>query len=223
MNDGGKPLDAEECEAMRQALDEGFRIMDYATAPAPEDGSTPPERLNDKDDWVLEMNRDHPRYKYIREMVLHALNDYGWYYGVPHAIFYRTESPEFIQRIGHTLQRWGCAIPRWLDWTGIGERMRNWATAIVMIRDKPIEIRRGFVFHDLEILPYGPDAEVMAAADQTRSRHDIYQDGLEAMRRTFSVEQLNGSDLVPMPGQGTMLIYQVMETYRQLGRLHGVR
>lgn len=198
--------------------DEGFHTVDYITNIY---GVCLPEKLNDKDGWVLDLNREHPRYSYIREMVLQSLNNYGFYYGVPHAIFHRVESPEFVKRWGRTLQKWGCAFPSWLYWTGIGDKLRNWATAILTIRDNPIEIRRGYVFYDLEILPYGPHSDAVMEADQTKARHDIYKDGLAQMRATFNVKQLEGSDLAPMPGQGTMLIYIASGTYKKLRRLHG--
>ena len=181
-----------------------------------------PERLNDKEDWVLDLNREHPRYKYVREMVLHALNDYGWYYGVPHAIYTRVESPEFVKKIGRTLQKWALCFPRWLRWTGFDDKLRFWTTAILTTHDKPIEIRRGYVFHDLDILPYGPGSAQWVEADQTKSRHDIYANAFDQIRATFSAQQLDGSDLVAMPGQGTMLIYIIREARKELRRLHGL-
>lgn len=209
--------------------EDGFYIFDYATN---RDFShhraklggvlCPPERLNDKDDWVLDLNREHPRYTYIRQMVLQSLNNYGWYYGVPHAIYTRVESPEFVKKIGRTLQKRALCFPRWLHWTGIADKLRDWATAILTIRDKPIEIRRGYAFHDLEILPYGPHSGALIDADQTKSRHDIYQEAFAQMRAAFNDKQLDGSDLVPMPGQGTMLIHLIGETYKRLERLHGL-
>ena len=154
-------------------------------------------------------------------MVLHALNEYGFYYGVPHAIYTRVESPEFTKKIGRTLQKWALRLPRCLYWTGIGDKLRDWATAILTIRDSPIEIRRGYVFHDLDILPYGPHSGALIDADQTKSRHDIYRDALDQMRATLNAKQLEGSDLAPMPGQGTMLIHIIGETEKKLRRLHG--
>jgi len=213
-----------------EPIEDGFHTIAYATSeecPRPgmasiEGRFCPPERLNDRDDWVLDLNRGHPRYKYIREMVLHALNDYGWYYGVPHAIYTRVESPEFVKKIGRTLQKWALCFPRWLYWTGIGDKLRNWATAILTIRDKPIEIRRGYAFHNLDILPYGPGSAALADADQTKTRHDIYQEAFDQIRATYNAKQLEGSDLTPMPGQGTTLIYIVREARKELRRLHGL-
>jgi len=122
-------------------------------------------KISDGNGVVLDLNTDHPRYKYFLEIILQSVNGYGWYYGVPHAILYRTESPELIKKIGQTLQRWGCAWPRWLYWTGIGGKLRGWATAILEVRFHNIQIRRGQVFHDLEVEPYGPDSQAWIDAD----------------------------------------------------------
>ena len=212
-----------------EPLDDGFHVIDYATDRdfshhRVKNGNVPcpPERLNDKDDWVLDLNRNHPRYNYVRGILLQALNGYGWYYGVPHAIYTRVESPEFVKKIGRRLQKWALCFPRWLHWTGMEGKLRDWATAILTTHDKPIEIRRGYVFHDLDILPYGPGSGALVDADQAKSRHDIYRDALDQMRATFNAKQLEGSDLAPMPGQGTMLIHIIGETEKKLRRLHGL-
>lgn len=177
------------------------------------------EIVSDETTWVIEINRAHPKYKYHREILLHAIGDYGWYYGVPHAIFSETKCPERLQRIGHTLHNWGCAWP--FNWNRIGRWLREWGGLLTRIIRDPIEIKRGRVFHDLEITPYGPGSGTMIRYDQMKTRHDIYQGGFDSISLRLSDDQLNGVVFDLAPGQATGVLLDIRAVRKGLRRLHG--
>ncbi len=199
----------------------GLYVPEYKiTGGCPSD-LTDLEIISDDEGWVVELNRDHPRYKYHREIVLHAIADYGWYYGVPHAIFPETRCPERVQRIGHTLHNWGCA---WLfNRNRVGRWLREWGLLLTRVSRESIEIRRGHVFHDLKILPYGPGAGFMINHDQLKTRHDAYQSGFDSMHCRLSEDQLNGVVFDLAPGQATGVLMDIRSVRKALRRLHGHR